>query len=130
MADKPKPAPLPDLRTVLEQRASIFDERIPAVPDIAPAPRIGIPDAAPSPDTETPVDGPAARFTENLALVSGTTSKLHRIAAAQDTMDNSGPTLSLAIIATLLIPVIGVLLTLLGYWLFNAGMAIDLSGGE
>lgn len=128
MPKQSQPAPLPNLASVLEQRNRIYQNAPIVVPPIAPPPRIGIQDAAP--EAVAKEKAPSRQFDENLTLVTDTTTKLHRLAEFHDAREKDTFSIPVGILITILIPIIGVLLTLLGYWLFNVGMAIDLSGGE
>lgn len=104
--------PLPQLNDVLAKRGEIFTEPTPAV-----APRIGVPDTAPQVD----------HYHQDIGIIASTSRDLNKIADSQDALEGAPITIPFAIAVTLAAILGGVMLVLAGIWLFNTGMAIDLS---
>lgn len=103
----------PQLNDVLAKRSEIFTEPTPSI-----APRIGIPDASPQVD----------RYHQDIAIIASTSRDLNTIADKQDAIEASPISIPFAIAVTIAAILGGVMLVLAGIWMFNTGMAIDLSG--
>ncbi|MGO1948035.1 MAG: hypothetical protein ACTH1D_00270 [Mycobacteriaceae bacterium] len=102
----------PDLESVLTARRDAF-----ATPTV---PRIGV-------DTTTDRAGRAARVQR---VLDSTTGDLHAIAESRQEKDANTFSVGEAVVYTLLTIAAAAILPLVGVWLVDVGMGIDLSGSE